>query len=337
MNITKRFLWADIIRIVAIYLVVLAHSTTVPANLTYFDGSIAIVSAIAKTCIPLFVMLSGALLLGKQESYSTFFSKRLARIMLPWIGWTIVYILYQGYYLQIHDIASFVKIMIGTMESFWFSPLIFCLYLVTPALRIFVRNAKTFDILLVVLFWFLVISVMPFHHDSYTFPRSVDNGILRQLINFIGYYMIGFVIVEKVRQKNLFRLGIIATVMGATWYGIFMMPVFMKGENFNVFVEYIAPGNMLLSIGVFVLIYFSSGKINSNISKKIQGALAYMSAATLGVYYVHGMVGGFVQDLYVKTPVYVVNNIINATILFAFSLLIILLLLRIPILKKFAS
>lgn len=66
---TKRVLWADLVRIVAIYLVLVVHSSSLPqVNLKYLNiGFVTL--AVAMTCVPLFVMVSGALLLPKKETY----------------------------------------------------------------------------------------------------------------------------------------------------------------------------------------------------------------------------------------------------------------------------
>lgn len=334
----KRLLWADAIRVVAIYFVILAHATAVPRNPTFLDASVIIVCIIARTCIPLFVMLSGALLLSKKESYRAFFSKRMMRIMFPWIGWTIFFILFQQEYVKIDGVGSFIKIIIGTMESFWFLPMIFCLYLITPALRIFAQSAKTFDILLVIIFWIFVISIMPFHHDSYTFPRSVDNGLLRQVVNFIGYYILGFVIVHRVKNDaRLLKIGIASFGIGLFWYITNTIPIFLRGEDFNPSVEYISPGNIFLSIGIFIFLYIFSQKATKKISSNLRNSVMVISSAALGIYFIHGVVGGYINNFYLVSSLFALNNIVNATLLFAVSLLIVLLLLKVPFLNKFVS
>ena len=88
----KRLVWADILRIFAIYLVVFVHSTSLQATSFLSVLQLIILFAIAKTCVPLFFMLSGALLLPKVEPTSYFLKKRFLRIFVPYIFWTIIFI-----------------------------------------------------------------------------------------------------------------------------------------------------------------------------------------------------------------------------------------------------
>jgi surface polysaccharide O-acyltransferase-like enzyme len=90
----------DLIRTVAIILVVLVHATGfpyhIPGEITptviWNWWTIDVYGAVAYLAVPLFIMLSGALLLDParaDESMKVFFKKRFARIGLPMIFWTI--------------------------------------------------------------------------------------------------------------------------------------------------------------------------------------------------------------------------------------------------------
>jgi surface polysaccharide O-acyltransferase-like enzyme len=81
---SKRLVWADITGILAIYLVVALHVNLIP-QLSQTNFIYCIGLTLADNCVPLLVMLSGALLLGKQESYSVFLRKRVSRVVIPWI------------------------------------------------------------------------------------------------------------------------------------------------------------------------------------------------------------------------------------------------------------
>lgn len=86
---------ADLLRVTAVFLVILLH---VAANafhhfhdaweITTFYGSLS------RVCIPLFFMLSGALLLKKTESIRLFFMKRAGKIIVPTMFWSFAYLYY---------------------------------------------------------------------------------------------------------------------------------------------------------------------------------------------------------------------------------------------------
>ena len=84
----------DILRIIACFLVIVNHtnsdvflsmapSLTWFASLTYFF--------LCKMAVPLFVMISGALLLKKEEDYKTFFVKRILKVGIVILLFSFVY------------------------------------------------------------------------------------------------------------------------------------------------------------------------------------------------------------------------------------------------------
>src|SRR5512141_972917 len=90
-------LWIDLIRVVAIYLVVIVH---VSGQLTNIWGEIPadqwlladIYGGIARICVPLFFMISGCLLLPRAESLGTFYRKRIPKLLIPLIVWSLIYV-----------------------------------------------------------------------------------------------------------------------------------------------------------------------------------------------------------------------------------------------------
>lgn len=86
--------WVNLLRIIACFLVVLSHScdpfvsqfdTNRQSFLTgVFTGSFV------RACVPLFVMMSGVLLLPINMSLADFYKKRIVRILIPLAFWSIV-------------------------------------------------------------------------------------------------------------------------------------------------------------------------------------------------------------------------------------------------------
>src|SRR3546814_18926659 len=81
---TTLFRSRDTARVVACFMVVILH---VAATLfgTFDDQWWAsnFYDSLARSCVPLFLMITGVLLLGKQESLPAFLSKRFAGILPP--------------------------------------------------------------------------------------------------------------------------------------------------------------------------------------------------------------------------------------------------------------
>ena len=145
----------DLIRTVAIILVILLHASIQPypnIGLMSPQGvqiwwASNIYDSIARVCIPLFVMLAGVLLLQPSkadEPLKTFFKKRLSRIGVPFLFWGATYFAWRffanGEVLTINSIVQ--GILTGPYYQFWFLYLLLGLYLVTPILRVIIKHAE---------------------------------------------------------------------------------------------------------------------------------------------------------------------------------------------------
>ena len=120
----KRYFGIDLIRVVACFLVMQTHA----GEIYYIDdngGLIkdeknlwpGILNSLARICVPLFIMISGYLLLPMKTDYSTFIKKRFTRISFPFIAFCIFY-----------DIFFYIKGSIDLKNLFLNIPKIFINY-----------------------------------------------------------------------------------------------------------------------------------------------------------------------------------------------------------------
>src|SRR5438045_2090900 len=99
---------ADLIRVVAGFMVVAIHISTIFVNYGPLfktpDWWVAnFLDSASRVAVPLFVMLSGMLLLNdKQYSTKEFFSKRLKRVAIPMAAWVTIFYLWKIFYFHNH-------------------------------------------------------------------------------------------------------------------------------------------------------------------------------------------------------------------------------------------
>ena len=79
-TLQKRLVWADFLRVLAITAVVAIH--TLDVSLQSHWVMVGLFAAL-KTAVPVFVMLSGALLLPRELPPLQFFERRMQRVVLP--------------------------------------------------------------------------------------------------------------------------------------------------------------------------------------------------------------------------------------------------------------
>lgn len=336
---TKHFLWADLIRIFAIYLVLVIHESVLPQKIS--PAAILSIGAfsIAKTCVPLFVMLSGALLLKKQESYQIFFKKRFSRIFAPWITWTFITLFFVTGFSQINSFSGFINNFKSVFLSFWFLPMLVGLYLLTPPIRIFAKHAHIKGVWYVIFLWFLVVCLLPYINESPAFPLAVDNSLLRQVVEYLGYYLLGYALVNTTVFKQKLSFSILLIVLGLAWsiVGVYTRSLHAGGILDGYYYEYISPSIALLSIGIFSAIYCISSKKEKKLNPIVRRCIQAVSSATFGIYLSHLVVKFILVNYFgnVQLKLYPgIDSYINGAVLFMVCFCLIFILQKIPLVKK---
>ena len=336
---SPRLLGPDVIRIIAIYLVIHLHTFGIVNDsgmLSAFFQKFDILS------VPLFVMLSGALLLDKQEGYDKFFWKRCLKVLLPWIAWTIFYMIYNfnSHHSQIMAefsgpniplfyswIHFFLRVF---LSSFWFLPMIFSLYLITPLLRIFVKNATTFDNLYFIALWFIIASVLPFLFNNPLFPVWTPNIILSP-IYYSGYFLLGYVVIKQkiFKINNLFILILIA---------LFPFLISLLPFNSRVIHEsatgFLYPGTVIASVFFFNFLLTASKRLEKYVNQPVRKIITIISGASFGVFLIHGIfIDIFEKRIIDFLRIFHTEFSLTLTI-FCLLTIIIIVLQQIPVLKK---
>ena len=106
--------WIDNLRILATISVIFLHVSSPllynfegKEDLNWWTGNIY--DGTVRFCVPVFVMLTGSLMLSKDYDLNDFLKIKLMRIIIPFLFWSVIYILYglvskfliEGYWIQI--------------------------------------------------------------------------------------------------------------------------------------------------------------------------------------------------------------------------------------------
>jgi surface polysaccharide O-acyltransferase-like enzyme len=91
----KRIFYYDVLRALAIIGIVFCHVSVSYVSRDINSPNLYIsvfFDCFRDFSIPIFVMLSGALLIGKKDTLLKFFKKRLSRLFIPFLFWVLVYV-----------------------------------------------------------------------------------------------------------------------------------------------------------------------------------------------------------------------------------------------------
>ena len=119
---TQRLYWVDVLRLVAMLMVIAAHcvdiynATPQDDPMTSFWG--AFIGSLMRPSVPLFAMMTGLLLLPVRESAKEFYLKRIPRVAIPMLIWSAVYYLIPWF----TGVVGLDKSVITTLFPFEFAP-----------------------------------------------------------------------------------------------------------------------------------------------------------------------------------------------------------------------
>ncbi|MGI5862685.1 MAG: acyltransferase [Myxococcales bacterium] len=344
---SKRLIWADLLRALAVWGTVLIHSaaplleryrTAGPAS--WWIGN-AYDSAV-RWCVPLFVMLSGALLLGREQPFGRFLANRFRKAALPFLVWSVVYFFWaRHFHGRSLEAGELPRLLLsgGVYYHLWFFSVILALYLLVPLLQLLLRKAGRRGAWVLVAGWALVASVLPVVSDLAGWseaPESVETSPLR----YLGYFVLGFLLRDLPLARPRLRLlgGLFLTGWALTAAGTWWLTVRHGDGAFDgLFYEYFAANVLLMSVAVFLL-----GR-NARLPLAADGLghrwLRTASASALGVYLVHAMVidllkSGQLGARIDETSLHPLLGVpLFAAVVFGISLAIVRLLKRIPIVR----
>lgn len=302
MEQNERLIWPDILKIVSILAVMIIH-TSAPLMVQYdklgegqwWVGNLY--NSASRWCVPVFVMLSGALLLGKVTSGSLghFFRRRFQRVLVPFIVWSGIYFAWSiyGNHEEFTTADFFGQIFTEPIYyHLWFFYMIIGLYLLAPILGVFVENAGRSLTWYLVAIWFIFYSVLPMVEMLFEVETYFSTGVTNSTLKFVGYFMLGYLLKDSrfnAGQLLLFVLLFIVS-FAVTAYGTYYLSVEQNGGEYaTVFHEYFSINVLLMSVSIFVL--GVNARIPDFISKMEERAkpIALVGGAVLGIYLVHAM------------------------------------------------
>ena len=352
---TKRDLFADYVRVIATFAVILLHSS---GDLLYsfgkpyyqFDFWMTgnVFDSATRWSVPVFAMLSGALLLRPKytESIGNFLQRRMLRVFIPYLFWSVIYTLYMYRY-NIRDWQTphwpdvWNKILFDEVYyHLWFVPMILGLYFVTPIFRVLVRHATRFEIEYFITLWF-VTSIISAHFPDFFMVRYMG------WFAYTGYFLLGDYIVTypfslRVRQW-IYALGIagLALTIFGTWLG---------SEYFGYFFDrlyiYLSINVVLTSVAVFTYLKYVNWAAFATRFPRINHIVLYLSGISFGIYLCHVVImdclkNGYIWSIKIYTTSFMNHDLhpivcvpLFCLVVVFMSILLINVLIKIPFIKK---
>ena len=198
--------------------------------------------------VPIFLMISGALLLNREyPSLADFLKRRFTRIIYPFIFW-IILILGQ-LYLHGYNSRFIWSVFIGEPSITWYFWTLIGIYLFIPVINSFIKEYGLKGCEYFLAIWFATIILNTFHH--YPLWTYFD---LNMFSGFIGCPILGYWLTNKKFRLNDRKMCITGLVILILSLGVFVYCGYSKLDFLSP--RYLNLSNMFMGVGMFLLIKY---------------------------------------------------------------------------------
>ncbi|WP_462357539.1 acyltransferase [Phocaeicola coprocola] len=345
----KRIIWLDFVKFIAISMMIAVHCTDNVApterSEAWYNLWGSFYGSFMRPAIPLFVMVTGALLLPVKENISTFYTKRLTRLVIPFIVWSVLYNLFpwitgllglsptiindffawaepdQSFSGALHNILMIPFNFSMLAVQMWYVYLLIGLYLYMPFFSAWVKQASVKEQKIFLTLWFISLFI-PYLREYLTKDlwgtcSWNEFGLLYYFAGFNGYLLLGYYIKNNdinFSWGKLAVIGIPSFIIGycITFLGFKSITAIpgQPAELVELFFTYCSPNVLLMTLPIFLVI-----KKNHFKSVTIRRFAINISTCTLGIWMSHYLFLGPCYMLVEFLPLHTMLKMIVCTIL----------------------
>lgn len=355
----SRVPYLDILRIGSVFAVIVLH---VSAQNWYHQDVFSVEwlffnfwNSIVRWCVPVFVMISGALFLDPKRNvtYAALYKKNIFRMTVAFIFWSAVYVAYT--FIKNPDSYSKSQMIVDFIQGYyhmWFIFMIIGLYIMVPFLRKITEDDRLLKYFIIVafIFVFLLPTIRDIAHVISPFLNSnrfdmIVNALFKAYdnmnVSMVGQYTAYFVLGHYLHERDL-PLKTRKILYMLSFFGFAFTILFSVYIAWAKSASYGFYGNMTLnvlleSVGIFVLIkYF----VKLHIHDRSNSFVLFLSNRSFGIYLVHVLIIEILQYSFGFTTLSICAYIsvpVISLFVFLLSLLSSYIIGKIPVLGRYIS
>ncbi|WP_354623801.1 acyltransferase family protein [Psychromonas sp. MME2] len=333
--------YIDLLRTMAAFAVVSIH---VLGPFRYLYGDIPEsdwlaamgINSVTRWAVPVFVMISGALLLSSQRPFNceVYLSKRISKVVIPFVAWTLIYAFIAGF--MVDDLFTGIwsseitwsMIAASPNDPTWyhlwffydFIPLYFLIPLLQPILKKLPEELYKFIVVI-----FLLLFLMKW--------LKVESFLQENLILYTGYLLLGHYLFshDNSQTRKYWLIAGVAMLL-LNFFGSWQLTI-DTGEYSSFYMGYKTLNTAVIGAMIFVYAQHYGDKIEG----KLRALISLIAKYSLGIYLLHPILlipvrhldNGFYQFFHSN---WLAIPLLTIVILFI-SLLCTMLLAKIPVVK----
>lgn len=344
----QRTKYFDYLRVFATFAVIMLHTSGVWFVGEEIGSSEWLISLVynsaTRYAVPIFVMISGAVFLGRDIDTKKIYTKYILRIATAFVFWSFIYAVITDSTANIKGMV--VNVLYGHYHM-WFLYMIIGLYILVPILRKVVETKEVTKYFLGLAIVFAVLipqmvelaDVLP--QPIQLLGEITDTVVGKLNVNlcagFVGYFVAGYYLnnieISLKWRRIIYVLGCIGYVATVVFSAVLCIVQNKANEMFF--------GSFTLNIVLFAVAAFVFGKYELEESKifgKLSEQIEKMAQYSFGAYLVHALILNKIMgllDFHATTLNTIILIPVISMLVFAISMGISALLQQIPIVKKY--
>ncbi len=353
-SMSERYDFIDLLKVIAISFVLLYHATNYPYNFLESGGGISyfryFLRTILSTCVPLFFLANGFLLMNKKFDLKKHIIKSIRMVILTFVWGTINLLLLSVIENTPLSLGEFIDALWywkqGWINHLWYMGALICIYVFFPLIKVAYDKDKK------IYFYFVVITA------AFTFGNTMLNTIFSIISGgqtslnwfntfnpFRGIYGYAFVyfcvggclplIVKKIKEHRI-KSNLIALIS----ITVSMLLLFGTGVilscNSNSMWDVVWNGYDTIFTFVNVLAIFVLTTNYAGKNKLVHSIILKISKNTLGIYFIHVIFVHWIRPYIVNIDILsnIGGNILFSIVVLILSLFTVLIIKKIPIIKN---
>ncbi len=334
----KRLMSYDLMRIIAMFAVIIIHVSAENWYVTNIDKNFLtnnfINGLVHPWAVPIFIAISGALLLKKDIDYKTIFKKYIPKFLICLVVWHFIYYFYTS---PTFSVNSFIRCTLELIKGnsyshLWYVYFMLGLYVALPFISRLVKSLDKKYLLILILISIIVGIVIPniqafTTRDLYSYTKHY---MLFKFDKFFAYLLIGYYLsIYKIKNNKV--------IIGTSIVGVILLVLnALLGNSASLALnapKTYADTYSIVALPVVISIISIIYKLTDNKESKFINTLGEL---TFGTYLVHFLV------IKILTSNGIHGNIINpvfgvilvSLLVFICSYIISYIISKIPVVKK---
>ena len=327
--------WVDALRVLACFMVVLAHSCD--AFVAQFDNDRTsfltgvFTGSLMRPCVPIFAMLTGVLLFPVRSSMADFYKKRIGRLVIPVVFWSLALpLLFYAYFTfgpgtaspsidlsqftweaQCAKLYTFLFNFNYDTTPLWYLYMLVGLYLILPVVSVWLERASKADVKLFLKVWSISLFVpyVKLFAPALGYTGNFGNmglwgvcdwnafGAFHYVSGFLGYMVLAHYLVKHPLQWSWSKILMVFVPMFVTGYAITSLGFVAIQHYYPSDYAYLEIVWLFAGINVFMMtlpLFVVVQRLNA----KPSAALAGWSSLAFGIYLCHFVVVQVFYDFF---------------------------------------